>query len=106
MNSIALKSDAFFLKAIQALARSLAHLNPTPEDKVSSDWAWKVKLKKNIDLLSLKIKFSSNNYFDIVHKKAPLACSASTQDLMKLLSLSGCTSWKANTSLRAWSFRI
>lgn len=31
---MALKSDAFFSKAIQALARSLAHLNPTPEDKV------------------------------------------------------------------------
>jgi hypothetical protein len=30
-----LKSEAFFQKAIQGLARALAHLNPTPEDKVN-----------------------------------------------------------------------
>lgn len=32
---MALKSDAFFQKAITSLARALAHINPTPEDKVS-----------------------------------------------------------------------
>lgn len=32
---MALKSDEFFQKAVQSLARALAHLNPTPEEKVS-----------------------------------------------------------------------
>ena len=29
-----LKTDVFFQKAIQSLARALAHISPTPEDKV------------------------------------------------------------------------
>jgi hypothetical protein len=36
MKEMASKSDAFFQKAITSLARALAHINPTPEDKVTS----------------------------------------------------------------------
>ena len=57
---MALKSDAFYQKAIQSLARALAHLNPTPEDKVKW-WSAKTteiaKKTKIIDFLSLKLIF-------------------------------------------------
>lgn len=36
MKELATKSDAFFQKAITSLARALAHINPTPEEKVKS----------------------------------------------------------------------
>lgn len=38
---MALKSDTFFQKAIQSLARALAHINPTPEEKVEAK-KWKM----------------------------------------------------------------
>lgn len=51
---MALKSDAFFQKAITSLARALAHINPTPEDKVSLRFMFNLQLQKIIDLLPLK----------------------------------------------------
>lgn len=50
---LVVKSDAFFQKAIQSLARALAHLNPTPEDKVNEDFK-----KKN--LICIKLICPSN----------------------------------------------
>lgn len=43
---MALKSDEFFQKAIQSLARALAHLNPTPEEKVKSKYLKELNLCK------------------------------------------------------------
>lgn len=59
IEKMALKSDAFFQKAITSLARALAHINPTPEDKVSLGFGWNFDCKKIIDLVSLK------NYFAV-----------------------------------------
>lgn len=53
---MALKGDEFFQKAVQCLARALAHLNPTPEEKVLSI---KLIFQNFIDLPSLEKYFAA-----------------------------------------------
>lgn len=97
---MALKSDEFYQKAIQSLARALAHLNPTPEEKVSSKTKFIINFPKFIDLSLEKNIFSSNNFFGIVLKRAQPAFSASMVALMKLSLPLAYISSKANINSR------
>jgi hypothetical protein len=81
-----LNGDAFYQKAIHSLARTLAKLNPTPEDKVFVE---KLKLAKYRFVLQKKIFFlqtsSCNNYLDTVLKRQLEVCFVLTRVHMKLL---------------------
>lgn len=103
-----ISSEIFFQKTIHSLARSLAHINPTPDDKVSFNFSWNHKNIENFhNWLIIDFSFcSSSNFSNIVHKRAQAVFSALTsRPSMRLWHLAYIFS-KATIRRRKSSFLI